>query len=234
MPTQNRRVATYLPNELGDRLKAFITERNLKGDSAALIVILTEYFGVSQQVAQKVDYSEFVKFSQLQEILDKVSQSRLNSELLNSLVEKIKSLEKRLEGLEASTLSSFANSSGSSPHNGSAEQMDLLTVIDSTLGDSPSSLKSEPLDIALLHPLTGSELALRFQLDKGAPSKEKGRMTPERFLEWTREKDPDNIAWEYDKSSKRYTPIIGSLPRAETSNQVSPVAPQGSERSEEG
>ena len=52
MPTENRRVATYLPKHIDDRLESFKVERGLKGDSPALIAILEEYFGVSREVAQ--------------------------------------------------------------------------------------------------------------------------------------------------------------------------------------
>lgn len=52
MPTENRRVAAYLPKYIDDRLESFKVERGLKGDSPALITILEEFFGVSQQVAQ--------------------------------------------------------------------------------------------------------------------------------------------------------------------------------------
>lgn len=51
MSTENRRVAAYLPKNIDDQLKAFKTDRGLKGDSQALIAILEEYFGVSREVA---------------------------------------------------------------------------------------------------------------------------------------------------------------------------------------
>jgi len=51
MPTENRRVATYLPKHIDDRLESFKVERGLKGDSPALITILEEFFGVNHQVA---------------------------------------------------------------------------------------------------------------------------------------------------------------------------------------
>lgn len=63
MVTQNTRVAAYLPQDITDALNAFKLERGLidagtedeKGlranDSQALITILAEFFGVSQEVA---------------------------------------------------------------------------------------------------------------------------------------------------------------------------------------
>lgn len=107
MSTQNRRVATYLPKEIDDRLKTFILERGLKGDSSALIVILSEYFGVSYQVAQKVDYSSFVTQEQFNDLTAKISALPVTSRddkslvsLLSKLTDKVNQLEDRTSHLE--------------------------------------------------------------------------------------------------------------------------------------
>lgn len=100
MGTDNRRVAAYLPKEIDDRLKEFISERGLKGDSPALIEILSEYFGVSRQVAQSVDYSLFVTQSQFEELAAKVSELSAANEKsipLGSLISKLPDRVRRLE-----------------------------------------------------------------------------------------------------------------------------------------
>jgi hypothetical protein len=131
MPTENRRVATYLPKELDDRLKAFITERNLKGDSPALITILSEFFDVSYSVAHQVDYSGFVKAEQFDDLVSKVSELSKSFEkskesgATNLLLGKLQRLESRIESLENVT---------------SPSQMDLLKFADSSL---PSNLPGE-------------------------------------------------------------------------------------------
>jgi hypothetical protein len=83
MPTENRRVATYLPKVIDDRLEAFKTERGLKGDSPALVAILEEFFGVSQEVAHFSE-SEVASLSkQVESLIDKVA--HLEGELLGEL-----------------------------------------------------------------------------------------------------------------------------------------------------
>jgi hypothetical protein len=108
MPTKNRRVATYLPPELDDRLKTFIGERNLKGESQALITILSEFFGVSYPVAQQVDYSAFVTQEQFRELSDRLQgliesneKSSSPNAILSKLLERVEQIESRLNNLES-------------------------------------------------------------------------------------------------------------------------------------
>ena len=62
MPTQNRRIATYLPKDVDKKFQAFKLERGLNGDSPALITILKEFLGVSQEAAH-LHSSEFNELS---------------------------------------------------------------------------------------------------------------------------------------------------------------------------
>lgn len=74
MPTKNRRVATYLPKEIDERFAAFKSERGIEGDSQALVTILSEFLGVTQQVAQQVDYqSNLVTKDEIEEINSRVA-----------------------------------------------------------------------------------------------------------------------------------------------------------------
>lgn len=221
MPTENRRVATYLPAELDDRLKAFITERNLKGDSAALIAILSEYFGVSQKVARKVDYSEFVRIEQFQELEAKVAK-------LSDLIEKSDSIsdsQSRFPDQASHTSGQVKPFIKDEPTHtlpvGVPGQMDLLELERGELLVNESELKakatSELLDESIngLQPLTRDLLAERFKL-KNPKSlgnrRAKTRSHPHEFLSWSEEKDPDGIAWQYKPEDKLYYPIIDSLP----------------------
>jgi hypothetical protein len=248
MPTENRRVATYLPKEIDDRLKAFIAERQLKGDSQALIVILSEFLGVALPVAQKVDYSGFVKSEEFNELLVKVSElsaaveSKSPGAILNKLLERVDRLEKLIgdqELKQPQTETQIETIPG---------QMNLLEVVESELSEnlkssllessSPvsaekelklkadSSSLGEPL--RELKPMTGIALSKRFGLSKDSVAGSKKSRTKEQFLQWLREKDPDGIAWQYNLEDKLYHPLI-----ERASSQVSPL-PAGSQRSEEG
>lgn len=211
MGTKNRRVATYLPPELDDRLKSFIVEQNLKGESAALIAILSEFFGVTHSEAHGIDYSSFVRLEQFQgfadtlsQLSDRVDASELNGELLSRLLNRVEQLESRIDSLNSHVVVSKTPLTVTDVSPG---QMDLLAVVDQDLTEE--SLQGEPKsELAnILVPLTGAQLAERLGVDKGAPSKEKKRMAHDRFVEWTKRKDPDGVGWQYEPTSKRYVPL---------------------------
>ena len=44
MPTDKHRIAAYLPKEVDEKFQAFKKEREV-GDSQALVLILSEFFG---------------------------------------------------------------------------------------------------------------------------------------------------------------------------------------------
>lgn len=220
MPTENRRVATYLPKELDSAFKAFKDERGI-GDSAALILILSERLGVTHLVSQ-VDYSRFATVGQLEELAAKVSELAERIEKDSSVgisPDKIRQMAERLEKIETfailppSVEPSFAPKAVESV----PSQMDLLSspteklhdaAINETqpgkLGELLSESKSE------LKPLNGAELARRFGLTSKAVSnlRTKYQDQLERLTEYTRKKDPDGIAWQYNSSDKLYHPVL--------------------------
>ncbi len=108
MPTQNRRVAAYLPEELSDRLEVFKAERGLKADSSALIAILSEYFRLDRRAAHEIDYSSFVTQQQFQDLVDRVAaftEAPSNGgeyDVRNELLDRLQQLESRVAALESS------------------------------------------------------------------------------------------------------------------------------------
>lgn len=274
MPTENRRVAAYLPKVIDERLEAFKVERGLKGDSPALVAILEEYFGLSQEVAH-LSSSEHDDLSRrVDDLKTEISQleSKLFSELKGSLLGELRSellddgridltasepdlpspgqlsfLELTPES-ESDTPSELKSESSEqvindnnpedrelideSPEintNDVDQPLDQISLhpsleVDQELDadDSPSELNdgspsensksSEPLDrlIGELHPLSEAELAERWQLQKSRSIRNKrsnSRHNPQEFIDWSIEKDPEDVAWVYHKDTRLYHPI---------------------------
>jgi hypothetical protein len=201
MPTENRRVAAYLPKELDDRFKSFIAERGLKGESPALIAILSEFLGVSQEVAHQSS-SEFQALSLRMDGIDSSLQE--NSKLLSELLDRIT----KIESMSAPVSQPLVSVPVAETIPG---QMDLLAEISpvvpiSVSSDSLSDSKSELL---ALKPLNGAQLAKRFCVDRGTPNTKKRELDSLAFRAWSKSKDPDDIEWNYDEASKRFVPISG-------------------------
>ena len=68
-------------------------------------------------------------------------------------------------------------------------------------------LNNKKLDFSSLVPklLTQVELANRLKVHPSTISK---RKTKSDFLQWSREKDPETIAWEYSRETKRFSPKV--------------------------
>jgi hypothetical protein len=85
MPTSKHRIAAYLPPEVDEKFQAFKQERGA-GDSQALILILTEFLKVSQEVSQGNSRNiEALKGDLRSELLSELDFrfSELKSELLS-------------------------------------------------------------------------------------------------------------------------------------------------------
>lgn len=224
MPTENRRVATYLPSRIDTALEAFKRDRGLKGDSQALILILSEYFQVNSEVAyhsssqldQRIAVVEGrlhqlanLMTDRLQAIIDSVQSaqvpesdndqdaltnellSELERKLINPLAERMDALEARLDGKQKCE----------PPTKEVSSQLKLIPQ------DESSS--SHRLGSELLKPLRGVELSERFGCYKNTVDKSRRKLenSPEKFLEWSRSKDPDQVSWQYDPTTKLYNPV---------------------------
>jgi hypothetical protein len=221
MPTENRRVATYLPKRIDDQLEAFKVERGLKGDSPALIAILEMFFGVSQKVAH-ISSSEAESLSQRIEAVEQ-SLTQMKIDILDDLPSELSKLlffwkaEVRddllselkselpdiipVQQLEANTLEEV---------DGQLSFLDAPFAEDSE-SDTPNKLlanQTEKLKIVAPKPLAGVELSERLGVNKGVVSKVKTKKDPQHFAEWSKSKDPDGFAWEFEPDTKLYYPIL--------------------------
>ena len=154
MPTQNRRIATYLPPHVDEPFKAFKSQRNIKGDSEALIAILSEYLQVSQEVAYPSSSNLLQRIEVIEERL-----GSLKSELLSELkieLQKPNQTRKRKnksESLGKPQSDLLLNSI-------SSEQLNMIH------SEPKSSMQQSPAHESAmrLSPMTAAQQAKRFNL----------------------------------------------------------------------
>ena len=225
MPTENRRVATYLPKHIDDRLEVFKSERGLKGDSPALIVILEEFFGVSQKVAHLSSSESTILTQRIEAVEQKISQ--IKDELLSELQREL--LTSRTQSIEQAKDELLSELHGELPKTEALPgQLELLVESDEQideqineqikgqddelLSESKSELSQE-ISSTLRQPLNGKALSLRFGLSAGAAKEARRRCgdSIECFTKWSIERDPDDIAWRYNETTKKFHPDGDSL-----------------------
>jgi hypothetical protein len=194
MSTKKRRIATYIPPEIEDKFQAFKQERGV-GDSQALILVLTEFLGVSQKVAFSGNSLEELKSELLNELKSELSGetekieakldkeiSRLKSELLN----------KPLSEAELKNAGKFS------------EQQELsVPVAEVTgLGAEEEGLSARKLSVIL-------------SFDRKILGAKAKSSTKEEFASFTKAKHPEGIAWEY-REDEKYYPLPPSLSEGES------------------
>jgi hypothetical protein len=77
-------------------------------------------------------------------------------------------------------------------------QVESQPVLDSAVHDSVNTVDEL---------LTGKELAERLEVDPGTLTKNR---TKPAFANWTRDRDPEGISWQYLSEVKRYTPVLST------------------------
>jgi hypothetical protein len=234
MPTENPKVSAYVPQALKDRLKQFREERNIS-ESQAVTIVLAEYFQMPEVLGRppeglKLGDVNLARMEALEQELASFAESveqRLQElgKSINRLSELRVDQGRQQEVIDGQRITGQANEL---PVDSGGIQLELHQVKKLDISSPPDKLpkeieqiaeNNEPI-LALLSelpsdlkeevkPIPGRKLSeLRFGLGKDTIAGVKRKMSPEEFTKWTREKDPDKIAWKYVESpTKGYIPV---------------------------
>lgn len=232
MGTNNPKVSAYVPAAIKNRLTQFTEEHNLS-ESQAVTRILAQYFGMTEVLGQSSQETVGVTLGRM-EALEQGLASFAESveQRLQELGESIKKLsELRIDlGRQEEVINSQQTINQVSELLVRSEpiQLELHQVKQLDIDAPPDELpieveqageNNEPILVLLselpsdpqeeVKPIPGRKLSeLRFGLGKDTIAGVKRKMSPEEFTEWTREKDPDKIAWNYiETPSKGYVPV---------------------------
>lgn len=179
MATDRYKVQGYLESDIAERFTAWKKERGIEKDSAALNELLKEYFFKPAPGAAALDPA------QIEEIVE------------GHLEEKFKEFnvfraEFKIEvWLQLQSLFAIWNQTLQENLSQVNARIDAIEKTQESAEDSPQSPPA----------LSQSELAQRLGCHKSQISRHKDSGD---FEAWTRERDPDAIAWNYDPKSKRY------------------------------
>lgn len=192
MATVKKRVAAYLPPHVEERFNAFKAENGLDNDSKAIIHILASFFGVAHLGSLEVAHSsQYATVERVEVIETKVSELlKLISESHSKIHSKI---EDAVSEVKSELISELQSGSPVSIH---SSQLGLLPNGE----DSNYELPEKLLDGLRLKELSAR---LNRHRDTVADHRRRGM---DHFRIWSREQDPDGIAWNYRRS--RYYPSI--------------------------
>jgi hypothetical protein len=202
MSTKKRRIATYIPTEIEDKFQAFKTEREV-GDSQALILILTEFLGVSQQVAHSSNSLEIIKNELLIE---------LKSELLKETEKLDVRLNEKIDELKSELL------------NKPSEELKTKDTAEEKILVVEDDLKPIQLFTNLLldnKGITANELSERLSCTTGAIKKEKDRYknNPQKFINWSKKKDYQSCGWLFREDSELFY-RVSSVPSGDKETDI--------------
>ena len=209
MPTNNPKVSAYVPQHIFGRFKDFYEERQLSM-SQAVVVILSEYFQLDEQVNHDSKLSSGLLNDRLAVIEQKLTNlENYQSESTSELLSEFRSLTTRVSSLEQNLDSNNKVEDQSKAH---SNQLNLLE--DAQSSELISSLLDEPLTesipLSALLPIQGKLLVLRLGTDRAGLSTRKKELSETGFSNWMQQKDIDHIRWvnlgDPGKRSKGYVP----------------------------
>jgi hypothetical protein len=189
MPTNKHRIAAYLPPEVDEKFQAFKQERGV-GDSQALILILTEFLEINREISHSSSLNiEALKGELLSELLNELDFrfGDLRDELLNNSLKSVEIAQKGLKDMKIS-------------HD---------SLVD--LKVTQEGLKSVGLESGFIKQLSVAQLSERFGCDSSLVRKQKSKYKdePEKFIAWSKSRDPEGRGWKFDEDIKLFIPADG-------------------------
>lgn len=165
--------------------------------------LMREALGVSTVYTKAATMST----NSLDERIESIVEEKLSSfaanqnDLLSRLQERLQQVESCLEEMSATVKSQVSQIP--------TDKVDIDKVTDTTVDVVDITVDS------MEHPLTQSELSKRLGVHTGTLTKNRSKPN---FAEWSRAKDPEQLAWKYLSEVERYTPMSTPSSTVSTDN----------------
>jgi hypothetical protein len=188
MSTIKHRIAAYLPPDVDEKFQVFKQQRGV-GDSQALILILTEFLEVSHGVnhSNSLDVKS-LKSELLGELLGELDFrfGELKSELLSKSLDLVETTHESLKNVNVSH--------------------DSLIDVKVT----HEGLKAVELGSEFVERPTIAQLSTRFGSDSALTRKQKSKYKdePEKFIAWSKSRDPDGYGWKFDEVDRVFDRVF--------------------------
>lgn len=175
MPTDNPKISLYVPQQIFDRFKSFQEERKLSMSQAG-IVIIAEYFGIEESIKEITEGTTIggvtlAEFENLKQRLEKLEEQVERSKTTSNLLVENQDIDKLIESKPVRSLEQHQN------------QLELT-------GEENISIS-----VDLLAKRLGIKNSKSVGNKRNEIYKNDSLDAEDKFCEWTRKKDFDDIGW---------------------------------------
>jgi hypothetical protein len=194
MASEHPKITSYIPRDILEALDKWKEEQELDSRNAAIVAILADYLGVQHPVQLPGNAPLSIH--------------------LHTVLDELARISQRMDALEASISTVFqdvpstALTSPSEPS--STVPLEVSGTAQPKRGVPAGEVRREaPSTAHPLQPVTLTQMALAKRLGCSDKAIEKHRKQgdKESFTQWTRDRDPDNIAWTWEGAGGRGQPL---------------------------
>lgn len=191
MASEHPKITSYLPRDILSALDKWREEHELDSRNAAIVAILADYLGVQQPIRLPDTAPLSI---QLHTVLDE----------LVRLSQRMDALESTIDTVRKEVLSTVPEDL---PEARSAVAVEVVRTAPLLRADPTGKAQNEASSTVPPTPLTQSALAKRLGCSDKAIEKHRKQGSKEEFAAWSRERDPDSIAWTWEGSGGRGNPL---------------------------
>lgn len=191
MASEHPKITSYIPRDILEALDKWREEQELDSRSAAIVAILADYLGVQYPV--------------------RLNDTAPLSLHLHTVLDELARLSQRMDALEESTSTALQEVQSTAPvpppSSSRAVSLEGLSTVPQERAVPTGKAQEEALSTVPPAPLTQSALAKRLGCSDKAIQKHREKGSKEKFATWSRDRDPDGIAWAWEGGGRRGHPL---------------------------
>jgi hypothetical protein len=189
MASEHPKITSYIPRDILEALDKWREEHELDSRNAAIVAILADYLGVQYPV--------------------RLSDTAPLSIHLHTVLDELARLSQRMDALEDSigTVPQEVISTALVSPPSSSSTVEVPSTVSLERAVSTGEAQDEASSTVPLAPLTQMALAKRLGCSDKAIEKHRKGGSKENFAIWSRDRDPDGIAWTWEGSGGRGKPL---------------------------
>lgn len=191
MASEHPKITSYIPRDILSALDKWREEHELGSRNAAIVAILADYLGVQHPV--------------------RLPDTAPLSIHLHTVLDDMARLSQRMDAWEDLISTAFqevlSTALEEAPESSRAVAVEVVSTAPLERAVPTSSAQNEAPRTVPPAPLTQSALAKRLGCSDKAIEKHRKGGSKEEFAAWSRERDPDRIAWTWEGSGGRGNPL---------------------------